>query len=460
MPHMPDRRLAWPQRRHCFWLAVFLTGAAVYGSLLPLRYTPVGWQQAVALLKAVCATPIGIRSRADWAANILLAVPISYCWLATLTVDRRHGLQTIFAAVGVVVGCIALSAALEFAQIWFPPRVTSQDDIAAQGVGAVCGVVLWLAVGKQLTDWCRRATASRQPRERLQWVLELYFLGLLLYSLLPLDLTLRPSDLVHKYREGQVTLVPFAHWSLGVSALIKAVSRIATFIPVGMLGALWRRPLHQAANSFATGLFYGLLAVAGIETIGLFVLSYHTDTTHLLLGGLGIGMGVWAMRRWQHDPANVPWSTTSRKAGSTLFRWLLLFGLYAGFAGAVLCAPFDVMRDRAQIKARCERFLGTPFAQWWPIPDLRFALDTLFKLVLFAPLGMLAVLVARRFAPTRPLRWMVLVVLLAVIYCVGFAVELLQVLLPSHWPSIGDTLTYLAGAVIGALVTGWILAKR
>ena len=83
---------------------------------------------------------------------------------------------------------------LEFSQIWFPPRTVSQNDVLAETLGGIWGVMLWLTLGGTLTAWLRNYP-RRAPRSSwLQWLLQAYFLGLLIHSLLPLDLTLSPVE--------------------------------------------------------------------------------------------------------------------------------------------------------------------------------------------------------------------------------------------------------------------------
>src|SRR5262249_24464772 len=75
--------------RHYAGLALLGAALIVYGSLVPLRFTPVPWAEAVGRFREVCAAPVGVGSRSDWAANALLMVPLAYLLTAALSVDRR-----------------------------------------------------------------------------------------------------------------------------------------------------------------------------------------------------------------------------------------------------------------------------------------------------------------------------------------------------------------------------------
>ena len=88
-----------PRRRDYLLLALFFTVIAVYGSLVPLEYKPLDFREAVEQFREIRYLKLGVDARADWVANILLFIPISYCWLAVFTVDRRFSGLTVLAAV-------------------------------------------------------------------------------------------------------------------------------------------------------------------------------------------------------------------------------------------------------------------------------------------------------------------------------------------------------------------------
>lgn len=106
------------------WLALVFLGLAVYGSLVPLRYRPMPFGRAVTAFWTIALSPLTIGSRADWATNVLLFIPLSFLFMAALCVDRPRvaGLR---AALVVVPLCALVSAAIEFTQVFFPPRTPS-----------------------------------------------------------------------------------------------------------------------------------------------------------------------------------------------------------------------------------------------------------------------------------------------------------------------------------------------
>ena len=56
----------------------------VYGSLVPLDYVPVPWDEAAERFRNIPFLQLGIGSRADWVANLLLFIPLTFFWLGWL----------------------------------------------------------------------------------------------------------------------------------------------------------------------------------------------------------------------------------------------------------------------------------------------------------------------------------------------------------------------------------------
>ena len=72
---MPSERGSrWPLALLAIGYLVFV----VYGSLVPLRYTPLPWDHALARFQEIPFLQLGIGSRADWVANLLLFIPLTF----------------------------------------------------------------------------------------------------------------------------------------------------------------------------------------------------------------------------------------------------------------------------------------------------------------------------------------------------------------------------------------------
>ena len=80
----PGRTLLW-------WLTLGYSAFVIYGSLVPLHFQRQPLDEAWAYFQQIPYLDLGIGSRADWVANILLFVPLAFLWHGVLwprRVDR------------------------------------------------------------------------------------------------------------------------------------------------------------------------------------------------------------------------------------------------------------------------------------------------------------------------------------------------------------------------------------
>jgi hypothetical protein len=117
---------------------------------------------------------------------------------------------------------------------------------------------------------------------------------------------------------------------------------------------------------------------------------------------------------------------------------------------AVLCAPFDVAGTPTQWRHRYESMWTVPFARLHAGTQLNAISDVAKKLVLFGLFGALAMKAMRSVSLPSRLRIMagVLVALLGA--GLAFGIEILQVMLPSHFPDVTDVILGGLGAAAGA----------
>ena len=459
-PHRASKQTAAPRRGHYALAAVLITVLAVYGSLVPLEYESLSFAEAVQRFRRIPYLTIHIQSRADWVANILLFVPISFCWLGTLAVDRPRGRRLILAAAAVIVASAAASAALEFTQLWFPRRTFAINDILAETIGGCAGVVLWMLVGQAVTEWVRGYTSAARPKRQVDLLLEMYLLGLLIYSVLPLDLTIRIGELIDKYRQGRVTLLPLSDLDLSAKSAYVLLTDVAVYVPVGMLVATWQTTTRRPVRPMAASLLWGGLIAGAIEVAQLIVFSRHASTTDLISAAVGIAAGWWIMRRLRGGEADAAAPVPRAASARLAWMWLLAGIAYAALLVVVFCAPFDPIKDRELMQRRYDGFFRVPFAALYRGTEFNAVSEVLKKVLFFAPLGAVAALVARAAVVPPPIRRMLTAVLLLAASALSVSIEMAQVLLPPHVPDVTDVILCTLGAGLGWAVTWRMLAAR
>jgi glycopeptide antibiotics resistance protein len=415
--------------KHYAWITAAFTLFVVYGSLVPLTMRHLDWDQAVDRFGRAMSRGVRLESRSDWAANVILFVPLGFVAAGAVAVDRKRP----FAAMATIPAMTALSAGLEFAQLWFPDRNTSVNDVAAETLGGILGVAAWLLFGQTATNRARAAWARLGPGDWAVKALPAYLFFLVIVHGMPFDLTLSPWQIKKKYDRGReidaessgVSTIGVAPWPRQLPE--KTLLNIAYFLPVGALIAFlpdrrWRRP--ESATKVAT---LGFLMAGGIEAVQLIVISAGTYASDVLCGGLVV-LGGWWLAIRPRPLSSTAWATAA-------VAWAIALML-------VFWAPLEFAPE--SFAERFSRSQWMPFADYYAGNYIAAFNRIINKTVLFAPLGFAACrafrLTPRGGAGTGAL--------------ISAVIELGQPFFNDHLCSSSDILLGGVGACIGAYIAG------
>lgn len=239
-----DQRIRGPLAALCLTYAVFV----VYGSLVPLDFTPVPWDRAWHAFRHIPFLHLGIASRADWVANVLLFIPLGFLTPTLLAPGSRAGRWG--ATITVLIGCLLASLTIEFVQLFFPPRTVSQNDIMAESLGGLIGVIAGWCLGGAFVRWVTDWSLTRSPASLAERILWGYLAALLLYSVLPLDLTISPAELYHKWQQGLFNPMPFSSFNGDPVILLYALTTDALiWTPVSLLWCYRARSAQPTPDS-------------------------------------------------------------------------------------------------------------------------------------------------------------------------------------------------------------------
>jgi len=260
----------------------------IYGSLLPFDFQPQPLENALAGFRHMPFLKLGVESRADWVANGVLYLPIGFLgfrWLAASLAARMQWLAVILA---IVVGTL-LAAAVEFAQLYFPSRTVSQNDLIAECMGSMVGAL----VAPMLQPWAARLMEgwSGGGTKRL-------LRGLEVYAACYVGLSLFPYDLLLSTQEWQAKLgSPLWGPLLAPAALEREWLvlpllgvEMALALPLGLLLALGRQPVRTSI--VLAGLSGAALGVL-IEGGQLAIASGITQGASILTRVAGVALGAW-----------------------------------------------------------------------------------------------------------------------------------------------------------------------
>jgi VanZ family protein len=290
----------------------------VYGSLIPFNFHRIPIAEAWRAYLAMPYLELGVESRADWVANLLLYIPLSFLLQGALASPWRSRLATGGVAAVTLVLCVGLAALIEFVQIYFPGRTVSLNDVIAESLGSLIGLAAWLLWGGAFLRAAATVLAGgAAARIAALW---LYVLAYLAWSLFPYDFVISAAELASKLGGDNVAWL-IAKGSrcdrliaCGLESGIEALS----FVPFGILLAILGRPRKgELARSFALGLACGIV----IEVLQIGIASGVSQGLSGLTRGAGALAGTALYRVLERRNASVlqKWIRPSLALASPLY---------------------------------------------------------------------------------------------------------------------------------------------
>lgn len=424
----------WP----VFAAAVY-TAFPVYGSLIPFRWNAVELGSALTQFGVLLSGPMRVASRADFAANVLLALPLALLWLAAgvtlLGLQRRIAIAA--AALGVWLGCSALALGLEFGQVFFGGRQPALSDVVAQSIGAALGVVGFVLVPRSF--WLRSGSASAT----WQRALGVYLAGVVLYALLPLDLTVSRSDLAAKWAAGKVHPLPFVPWrSQPLVGVVDFVLDATIWAIAAMLVRQWRQG-HIGGWGVALVTMATLL-----EGAQFLVLSRVVDATDVVAAAAGVAAVVLVSHAGGRGRP-LRGKAVLRLVGPPVVAVVIL---------VVHAWPFDFVTDARLLRPRVHALTLLPFASYATNTELYLVTNVLRRV---AQYGLFAVLFLWALQPWRFAAGIRATLVTLTTGALAALVEVMQVFLPGRVVDTGDVLTAAGvAALVSSLWSGFIAAPH
>ncbi len=410
----------------------------VYASLVPLNYTPLSFADAARRFHSVKWYDLGIELRADWVANGLIMIPPGF--LAAGAVDwRRTSRRWLMIATPFIIALlIAAVFAIEFVQIWFPPRVVSQNDIFAGAIGSVAGVALWWGVGRAALDQIERLLLL--PPGLAKWKLLANFsvLGLLVYNTMPMDVMMSLEELSTKWEAGHLRLIPFQDLALNRKSLLLLAIAGARLAPFALLTTL--------QGGMRSAVLQGIGLAVLLEIIKVPIFSRPASVTNMVATAAGVVAIAFAIHTL---------------SAQRVMRWLVAWdrsGLWLvgamGWTAVMLLgflARFDsIARDPAVIAQRMQGILVVPFARAHASSEFEAGENILVKVAVFGVLTFLLCGWCTRCLSAGTVR---IAIVVSCVGCLllGVGIEVTQAFLPPLVPDATDFLLYAFGALLGVV---------
>ena len=349
----------------------------VYGSLVPLEYNDLPIETAASQFKAIRYLNLDAGSRADWIANIVLYIPLAF-GLSALFGGVRHPLARALLSVAVLAFCLALAVAVEFAQLFFPPRTVSLNDLIAEALGSVIGILVWQFWGAYFSGLYRHLLRGSLLSAKAAIIF--YLLVYIALSLFPFDFVASIAELNEKLAHSNDALIlPFdVCRAEPVRCGIKLLAEVAVLIPLGLLFCFLPYLQHCRTVAVLVGFFLGL----SLEVVQVFLLSGSGQGISVITRMLGMSAGASLFAWAKHHDAPSLMRLLQRAAWFTVLPYLLLVMAINGWFSADWSTP-----EQALEKLAATRFL--PLYYFYYTSEGVALVSLLSNIGLYFPVGLL-----------------------------------------------------------------------
>ena len=435
------------------FLGVAFGMALVYASLIPLQYKPLHWDEAIERFRDLRWLNLDVYRRADWVANGLAVMPFGF--LLSGAADQKHkiGIRYTLQMIAITACGVLLVVAIEFMQLWFPPRTVSGNDIAAGCIGAIISPWLWPLLGRPcLKQWSRLKHIPKQDLlnpKNSRVLLVIYSVLLITYSVMPLDIMLNGSEWQIKYAKGRFTWFPATEIT-GRGPLAVCLEFASTLV-LSSTRMLAVGILAYRAKLARTGLILLIAFPVTLELLQAPIFTRYTTFIDILCGWAGGLLGLVLAANW---------SFAMRLNQSKYVRIMLVVVCILVIEVAFI-GRFERVCTAGEIDANWQAFLAPPFSKYYYTSEFLAASNFAGKALTFAVLGFL---VGNFRHKQRPLRKQESrragILYIGFILLTALFVELPQVYMQPFIADASDIMIYMSGATIGWMTHAFFIAKE
>lgn len=428
---------------------VFLSFLAfvIYGSLVPLQLNDLSFSNALQLFLLLDKGDIALTStnRADWFTNFLLMMPPLYAAML-LKSEKPFGIKSLAYAIAIILFLVLVSIGIEFSQLFIKQRISSYRDVYTQAFGMTLALALFYATRRKAHVLLVKLSSKSQLDK---WeVYGVSLLGILLiYNMMPFDLTLSFTELFKKWASGKVSLIPFYNKAISpLNLILNSIVDIAIWTAISFC--------FVKSHKYSASKLLSMLLSAALfmEIAQLPVLSRYSDTTDLVTALAGI---LLALKLFSEHEKNQNIFTTNRALTISIvivcyYVTLLFFYTY----------PFDLITKK-ELTVKWDNFFTFPFLAYWQDSPFNAITQLLRKILLFIPFGILIQSLVHEIedkqinAPRSTIalqaRMLKLLTISTAILMI-FSLELMQLPIVGKVASGSDLALNIVGLIIGKMV--------
>ena len=274
------------------WLLMLYLLFVIYGSLVPLKYVFLPLGEAILAFQNIPFLKLGVESRADWVANGVLYVPLGFLLVAALLQAVQQVPKILLLATALVLS-MAVAIGVEFTQLYFPQRTVSLNDIMAECLGSLLGVML----AAKYLKWFDALLGSLlgDPQRLMLLALDGYVVAYLALSLFPYDLLLSSAELAEKFASPNLGWLVAGSSPRPMLLGFQSLAELVMTMPFGFLLARLTRGRSSLFQAAVVGLILGGI----VEIAQLFIASGVSQGLSVLTRAAGVWGGL-ALSRHRH----------------------------------------------------------------------------------------------------------------------------------------------------------------
>jgi VanZ family protein len=390
--------------QRAFGAAALLAIAFVcYASLVPLDYSPRPLHEALAAFAPPPLVALDALDRADWLANLVLFASLAFVTLASLGTAPSQAMTLARGAVALA-GLALLGVVIEFAQLWFPPRSVTLNDLAAECAGLALGALAWRAAGGRVVAIARPFFRDGSgARGAFALAFATAYIGIALF---PFDFVVDAAEMRARLASGLVGawLAPAA-CEIRSLCIASLAMQFAGAVAFG-IALRFARPSSRTP-AWIEAIAIGSLVGVGVEAMQLLLVSGIAQGASALARALGAALGVRIAAGVPHVVNAVAAYRMPRALlGGAALAYLIVLTVANGLATSRWLAPPIALQ-------RLYDVAFVPFYYHYYVSEQRALASAIVHLAMYAPVGALVALALPR-APGGVAAWLAALCALAV----------------------------------------------
>jgi len=425
--------------QHIVTALLLYTVFVVYGSLVPFEYRAHTLDQALVKFSRIPWLTLDDTSRADWVANLILYVPLAFLACTAFIRSTQSSFTKHLRIYAILVFCLLLAITVEFTQIFFAPRTVSLNDLLAEGLGSLLGILSWIIGRHRFSQmWQDFLSGGRRSLSAATAAYALIYLGLAFF---PYDFVISSNEFLSKLNSNNLGWI-LSNWTEGPARiLVKLVAESIAIAPLGILIGLLASQINLR-RTFLAGFFLGLL----LECLQFLLVSGVSQGASALMRGLGLVTGVLIGKQVQKTSPLFLARRIRRLSVFILPFYLLAIATASGWLRMPLLSLNEALSKIPDVHLM-------PFYYHYYTTEPVAMASLLANLTLYAPIGILiwarhaTIPSAKRRGLSEPVLWAALLALL---------IETTKIWLSGAHPDPSNLLIGAMGAALTYLLVNWL----